>query len=59
VALLESHAVALILFSGLTSTVLGALAEETVAARARYAAKAFAGFMVAALIGAWVMRLIN
>jgi hypothetical protein len=58
-AFLESHVVALVLFSGLTSTVMGTLAEDTVEARVRYGAKAFAAFMVAALIGAWVMRFIR
>lgn len=58
-AFLESHVVALVLFSGLTSTVMGTLAEDTLPARLRYGAKAFAAFMVATMIGAWVMRFIR
>lgn len=56
---LNSHLVALTLFSALASTVMGTLAEDTFEARRLYALKAFGGFFLTSLAGAWLMRLLS
>ena len=56
---LDSHLAALAVFSLFTSVAMGTLAENTPRDRAISSAKVFVGFLVATVIGAWIMRFIN
>ncbi len=56
---LESHLVALFVFSGFTSVAMGTLSENTPRQRAISAAKVFAAFVGATIIGAWVMHFVR
>ncbi|MBK5255194.1 MAG: hypothetical protein JJE39_04100 [Vicinamibacteria bacterium] len=58
-ALLDSHLVALILFSGLTSVAMGTLSEDTPRERAISAAKMFAAFLGSTMVGAWIMHFVR
>lgn len=58
-ALLESHLVALILFSGFTSVAMGTLSEDTPRERAVSAAKMFAAFIGTTVVGAWIMHFVR
>ncbi len=57
--LLDSHLVALLLFSGFTSVAMGTLAENTPRERAISAAKVFAAFVGSTLVGAWIMHFVR
>jgi hypothetical protein len=59
VSLLDSHLVALVLFSGFTSVAMGTLAEDTPRERAISAAKVFAAFVGSTLVGAWIMHFVR
>jgi len=54
--LLQSHLVQLVVFSALVSTVFAALLRDDTPSRVRFALRAFSGFVLAALVLAWVMR---
>ncbi len=56
---LDSHLVALLLFSGFTSVAMGTLAENTARERAISAAKVFAAFVGSTLVGAWIMHFVR
>jgi hypothetical protein len=56
---LDSHLVALLLFSGFTSVAMGTLAENTPRERAISAAKVFAAFVGSTLVGAWIMHFVR
>lgn len=56
---LESHLVALILFSFFTSVAMGTMAEDTPRSRAIASAKMFAAFFGSTLVGAWIMHFIR
>ena len=58
-SLLDSHLVALLLFSGFTSVAMGTLAENTPRERAISAAKVFAAFVGSTLVGAWIMHFVR
>jgi len=58
-ALLESHLVALILFSGFTAAAMGTLSEDTPRERAVSAAKMFAAFIGTTVVGAWIMHFVR
>lgn len=58
-ALLESHLVALILFSGFTSVAMGTLSEDTPRERAVSAAKMFVAFLGTTVVGAWIMHFVR
>ena len=57
--LLESHLVALLIFSCCTSLVMGTLSENAPRERAIAALKMFGAFVVSTLIGAWIMHFIR
>ena len=57
--ILESHLVALFLFSGFTSVAMGTLSENTPRERAISAAKMFAAFVGSTIIGAWIMHFVR
>jgi hypothetical protein len=56
---LESHLVALFIFSGFTSVALGTLSEDTLRERAIAAAKMFAAFVGSTIVGAWIMHFVR
>ena len=56
---LDSHLVALLLFSGLTSVAMGTLSENTPRERAVSAAKIFAAFVGSTIVGAWIMHFVR
>ena len=56
---LESHLVALILFSGFTSAAMGTLSEDTPRDRAISAGKMFAAFIGSTIVGAWIMHFVR
>lgn len=56
---LESHLVALLLFSFFTSVAMGTLAENDPRSRAIASAKMFAAFVISTLVGAWIMHFIR
>ena len=58
-ALLDSHLVALLLFSTFTSVAMGTLSENTARERATSAAKMFAAFVGSTIIGAWIMHFVR
>jgi len=58
-ALLESHLLALILFSGFTSVAMGTLSEATPRERAVSAAKMFVAFLGTTVVGAWIMHFVR
>ncbi|MEO5762499.1 MAG: hypothetical protein ABIR28_09335 [Vicinamibacteria bacterium] len=58
-SLLESHLVALVLFSGFTATVMGTLAEDTPRERVISSLKMFAAFVAATVVGAWIMHFVR
>jgi hypothetical protein len=53
---IASHLVALLVFAALVSAVFAALRHGDVRARARFGLKAFAAFVLSALLAAWLMR---
>ena len=53
---IESHLVALFIFSGFTSAAMGTLSENTPRERAISAAKMFAAFVGSTIRGSWLMR---
>ncbi len=57
--LLESHLVALIVFSGFTSVAMGTMSENTPRERAIASAKMFAAFLGSTLVGAWIMHFVR
>jgi hypothetical protein len=57
--ILESHLVALLLFSGFTSVAMGTLSENTPRARAVSSAKMFAAFVGATILGSWIMHFVR
>ncbi len=57
--ILDSHLVALVTFSLLTSVAMGTLSENTPRERAVSSAKMFAGFLMATVIGSWIMHFIR
>ena len=57
--ILDSHLVALIVYSLLTSVAMGTLSENTPRDRAVSSGKLFAGFLVSTVIGAWIMHFIR
>jgi hypothetical protein len=56
---LESHLVALFVFSGFTSVAMGTLSESTPRDRAISAAKMFAAFVGSTILGAWIMHFVR
>jgi len=56
---LESHLVALFIFSGFTSAAMGTLSEDTPRERAITAAKIFAAFVGSTIVGAWIMHFVR
>ena len=58
-SLLDSHLVALLIFSSLTATVMGTLAEDTTRERIVSGAKMFIAFIVSTVIGAWIMHFVR
>jgi len=58
-AFLESHLVALLLFSGFTSVAMGTMSENTPRERAIASAKMFAAFVGSTMIGAWIMHFVR
>lgn len=56
---LESHLVALLLFSGFTSVTMGTMSEDTPRARAVASAKMFGAFVGSTMIGAWIMHFVR
>lgn len=56
---LDSHLVALFIFSGFTSVAMGTLSENTPRQRAISAAKMFAAFVGFTIIGAWIMHFVR
>lgn len=56
---LESHLVALVLFSGFTSVAMGTMSENTPRDRAIGSAKMFAAFVGSTIVGAWIMHFIR
>lgn len=56
---LESHLVALVLFSGFTSVAMGTLSENTPRERAVSAAKMFAAFVGSTVVGSWIMHFVR
>ena len=56
---LESHLVALLLFSGLTSVAMGTMSENSPRERAIASAKMFAAFVGSTLLGAWIMHFVR
>ena len=56
---LESHLIALFVFSGFTSVAMGTLSENTPRERAISAAKMFAAFFGSTVLGAWIMHFIR
>ena len=59
VGFLDSHLVALFVFSGFTSVAMGTLSEKTPRQRAISAAKVFAAFVGSTIIGAWIMHFVR
>lgn len=57
--ILESHLVALLLFSGFTSVAMGTLSENSPRERAIAAAKMFAAFVGSTVVGAWILHFIR
>ncbi len=57
--LLESHLVALLVFSALTSIAMGTLSEDAPRERAVAAAKMFAAFVGSTVVGAWIMHFVR
>ena len=53
--LLQSHLLNLIVFSALVSIVFSLLMRNDARARARFAAMAFGGFVLSALVVGWLM----
>jgi len=51
----KSHLLALLLFSGLTSTVFAALMREDLPSQIRFGLKAFALFVGSTLVVGWLM----
>ncbi len=58
-AFLESHLVALFIFSGLTSVAMGTLSENTPRDRAVSSAKMFAAFVGSTIVGSWIMHFVR
>lgn len=58
-AFLESHLVALFIFSGFTSAAMGTLAGNTPRERTVSAAKMFAAFVGSTIIGSWIMHFVR
>lgn len=56
---LESHLMALLLFSGFTSVAMGTMSENTPRERAIASAKMFAAFVGSTMIGAWIMHFVR
>lgn len=56
---LESHLVALFVFSGFTSVAMGTLSESTPRERAISAVKMFAAFVGSTIVGAWIMHFVR
>lgn len=56
---LESHLVALVLFSLFTSVAMSTLAEDDPRSRAIASAKMFAAFVLSTLVGAWVLHFVR
>ena len=56
---IESHLVALFIFSGFTSAARGTLSENTPRERAISAAKMFAAFVGSTIIGSWIMHFVR
>ncbi|MBP6702701.1 MAG: hypothetical protein KBH14_05895 [Vicinamibacteria bacterium] len=56
---LDSHLVALLLFSGFTSVAMGTMSENTPRERAIASAKMFAAFVGSTMIGAWIMHFVR
>jgi hypothetical protein len=54
--LLQSHLFNLVTFSSLVSLVFATLLRDDKESRARFALKAFLGFVLSALVLSWVMR---
>ncbi len=57
--LLDSHLVALVLFSGFTSVAMGTMSENTPRERAIASAKMFAAFLGSTVVGAWIMHFVR
>jgi hypothetical protein len=58
-AFLESHLVALFVFSGFASVAMGTLSENTPRERAVSAAKMFAAFVGSTIVGSWIMHFVR
>ncbi len=58
-ALLESHLIALLVFSGFTSVAMGTMSENTPRERAVASAKMFAAFVGSTIVGAWIMNFVR
>lgn len=53
--MIRSHLLALLLFSGLVSSVFAVLLRDEPRSRARFGARVFASFVLAALALGWLM----
>lgn len=58
-AFIESHLVALVIFSGFTSAAMGTLSENTPRERAISALKMFAAFVGSTIVGSWIMHFVR
>jgi len=56
---LESHLVALLVFSGFASVAMGTLSENTPRERAISSAKMFAAFVGSTILGSWIMHFVR
>jgi len=56
---LDSHLVALFVFSGFTSVAMGTLSENTTRERAISAGKMFAAFVGSTIVGSWIMHFVR
>lgn len=56
---LESHLVALLLFSFFTSVAMGTLAENDPRTRIVASARMFGAFVLSTLVGAWIMHFVR
>ena len=54
--MMVSHLLSLLIFSALVSAVFATLLRNDLRGRVRFGLKAFAGFVLSALIAGWLMR---
>ena len=54
--MIASHLLSLLAFSALVSAVFATLLRNDMQSRVRFGIKAFAGFVLSALVAGWLMR---